>query len=166
MSRPVSSIAIANEFITLGKAKNKQFTIMQVLKLVYIAHGWMLGFFDEPLTDDDIEAWKHGPVIPNLYHAIKDSKNKIVTQVIPTFTDEMTELDVNQKKIVQFVFQHYSHFTGFQLSDLTHQAGTPWREFFSEDTRNRRIPTATIARHYREKTKALIEQMDRKSEQE
>lgn len=36
----ISSVAVANEFIGLGKQDNKHFTPMQLLKLTYIAHGW------------------------------------------------------------------------------------------------------------------------------
>ena len=53
----VSSITVANEFISLAKKDGYYFTPMQLLKLVYIAHGWMFGFFNEPLIDDDIEAF-------------------------------------------------------------------------------------------------------------
>ncbi|MCD8455896.1 DUF4065 domain-containing protein [Xylella taiwanensis] len=44
---------------------------MQVLKLVYIAHGWHLGFRQEPLLNKRVEAWRHGPVIRSLYEKVK-----------------------------------------------------------------------------------------------
>ena len=78
----VSSITVANEFISLAKKDGYYFTPMQLLKLVYIAHGWMFGFFNEPLIDDDIEAWKYGPVIPNLYQAIKNYGSRQIEDII------------------------------------------------------------------------------------
>ena len=155
----VSSIAVANEFIRLGMADNKYFTPMQLLKLSYIAHGWHLGFFDTPLTDDDIEAWKYGPVIPNLYQALKKYGNQAVTTCIPVMVDEVAKLSDEQIKIIKFTYQRYSHFTAGQLSALTHQVGTPWSQFFNEHTWGRRIPTATIARYYQEKTNDLLAKM-------
>lgn len=165
MSEAVSSLAVANAFIALGAKDGRYFTPMQLLKLTYIAHGWMLGFFDKPLTDDDVEAWKYGPVIPNLYQAIKHYGNQAVMQPIAMFGDEISELSEQQNKIILFVYQRYSHFTGIQLSNLTHQVGTPWSLFFNESTWGRRIPTATIARYYKEKTNQLLEKMAEHREQ-
>ena len=46
---------IADEFIRRsGNCK----TNMQIQKMVYIAHGYMLGVYDRPLIVDPIEAWK------------------------------------------------------------------------------------------------------------
>ena len=61
-----SSIRIAVEFLELAKNQThyKEITTMQLLKLVYIAHGWMLGLYDKPLISDEVEAWQYGPVIP------------------------------------------------------------------------------------------------------
>ena len=37
---------------------------MQVLKLVYYCHAWMLGLYGRPLIRQPIEAWRYGPVVP------------------------------------------------------------------------------------------------------
>ena len=66
-----SARAVANELIELAKQEGRAFTPLQLLKLVYIAHGWMLGLRQKPLIRDRIEAWKYGPVIPALYHDLK-----------------------------------------------------------------------------------------------
>ena len=60
-----SSIRIAVEFLELAKNQThyKEITTMQLLKLVYIAHGWMLGLYDKPLISDEVEAWQYGPFI-------------------------------------------------------------------------------------------------------
>ena len=50
---------------------DRKLTPMEVNKLVYISHGWMLALHDESLISEKIEAWKHGPVIPSLYHKFK-----------------------------------------------------------------------------------------------
>ena len=57
-----SARAVANEFIRLAKADCKSFTPSQLMKLAYIAHGWMLALYQRPLITDRIEAWKYGPV--------------------------------------------------------------------------------------------------------
>ena len=49
-------VAIANYFIDLS---SKGLTLMQLLKLSYISHGFTLAFLDKPLADEYAEAWTH-----------------------------------------------------------------------------------------------------------
>ena len=53
---PHDSRAVANYFLTKAKDAGKQLTPMQIIKLVYFAHGWSLGLLRSPLIDDQIEA--------------------------------------------------------------------------------------------------------------
>lgn len=151
----VSSIAVANEFIRLGMQDGKYFTPMQLLKLTYIAHGWHLGFFEKPLTDDDVEAWKYGPVIPNLYKAIKHHRGNSIHTQIPLLDGEYTTLSKDNQDIIRFTYQRYGHLDGIALSSLTHQVGTPWYQFFNDITWGRKIPDSIIANHYTQKLKEL-----------
>ena len=68
---PVRARAVANEFIHLAKADGRSLTPLQLIKLTYIAHGWMLTLYGRPLIVDEVEAWKYGPVIPDLYQATR-----------------------------------------------------------------------------------------------
>ena len=43
-------------------------SILQLVKLVYLAHGWSLGFDRGPLINATAEAWERGPVIPRVYN--------------------------------------------------------------------------------------------------
>ncbi len=115
---------IANEFLRLAKESGQSLTPMQLLKLVFIAHGWMLGLYGEPLISDDVQAWKYGPVIPDLYRSIRHFKGDPVTGVLATKDDK--DLDELETDLIDQVFENYSQYNGIQLSTLTHQAGSPW----------------------------------------
>lgn len=155
----VSSITVANQFIHLAKQDGRYLTPMQILKLVYIAHGWSYGFFDEPLIDDTIEAWKYGPVIPALYQAIKKYGNKEITSAIDfpllqRFTQET--LNNEQQKVVNFVYKKYGKLSGIELSMLTHQDNTPWSVVFNPYSWGGRISDSTIHTHYKELYRQLM----------
>ena len=47
-----AALAVADYILTNGKS----FTPMQIMKLVYIAHGWSLGLRQKPLIRERIEA--------------------------------------------------------------------------------------------------------------
>ena len=42
---------------------------MKLQKLCYYAQAWSLVWDDEPLFDEDFEAWANDPVCPKLFYA-------------------------------------------------------------------------------------------------
>jgi uncharacterized phage-associated protein len=145
-SMPVRARTVANEFIRLSGADARALTPLQVIKLVYIAHGYMLALYQRPLITDAIEAWKYGPVIPRLYHALKQYGAGSITEPIPGGSDE---LDEDERDVIKQVYEAYGHLTGIQLSQMTHQRGTPWYETWSGEP-NEPISNDLIADHYRQ----------------
>ena len=79
-----SAVAVANYFVRKSLETGKELTPMKVLKLVYIAHGWNLALYDEPLISDSIQAWKFGPVIPSVYQAFRVFRNSQITMMSHT----------------------------------------------------------------------------------
>ncbi len=118
------SITVANRFLELAADRQDTLTPMQLLKLVYIAHGWHLGLLGTPLLRDDIEAWQYGPVVPRLYRAIKQFRSQPVVGPLAGSANE--KLDANSDAIVQEVYDVYGRMSGPTLSRLTHAPGTPW----------------------------------------
>lgn len=78
-----SAAAVANTFLELAKRDGKPLSNMKLQKLVYIAHGWMLGITGNPLIKNRVEAWQWGPVIPDLYHPLKKYGSGIVDESLP-----------------------------------------------------------------------------------
>ncbi len=123
---PVSSTVIANEFIRLAGEKCRQLTNMQLQKLVFIANGFMLGLFGRPLYREESRAWQWGPVIPELYDILRTYGRNVVTENIET-KDQMPSDANDEKNIIKAVWVAYGHMTASQLSALTHQPNTPWK---------------------------------------
>lgn len=44
---------------------------LKLQKLLYLSQGFSFAFYDEELFSDEIEAWVHGPVVPNVYREYK-----------------------------------------------------------------------------------------------
>jgi uncharacterized phage-associated protein len=47
--------------------KTGPISAMKLQKLVYYCQAWSLVFDDRPMFKEPIQAWVHGPVIPQLY---------------------------------------------------------------------------------------------------
>ncbi|WP_171232993.1 Panacea domain-containing protein [Ruegeria sp. HKCCA4812] len=136
---------IANRFIELARQDGNVLTPMQLLKLVYIAHGWMLGLYGVPLIRDRVEAWKFGPVIPKLYHAVKHCKDGPVIQTLNVVEEELVPAE---ETLLQEVYEIYGDISGVGLSNLTHQAGTPWDRVYVEGISNIPISNDIVQEHY------------------
>lgn len=143
-----SSIHVASEIVRRGAKLNppRFFTPMQLLKLVYICHGWMLGLYGRPMISDPIEAWMYGPVIPDLYQHVKSFRDQPVTlKAIDAAPDGI--FDKYQNHMIEEVIKKYSHLSGPALSRITHAPGTPWSLSYSK-TKTNRISNDMIADHY------------------
>ncbi len=132
---------------------------MQLIKLVYIAHGWHLALQQQPLLDEPVEAWKFGPVIASLYHEFKTYGNSAIKEKASEFDfDENAfvtpELDADERTraLLRRVWDVYSPMSGIQLSGLTHREGTPWDTVWNKlgkkGRRHAIIPNDLIAKHF------------------
>ena len=141
-------LTVADAILKIAKARNQALTPMQLMKLVYIAHGWSLGLRGTDLFRNRIEAWQYGPVMPDLYHATKQfGRNPIPLEMVGVGAPSVAPQDVS---FLEDVFNKYGHLSGPQLSYLTHQSGTPWDRVYHPESRNWEIPDQLIREHYLE----------------
>ena len=142
----------ANQIIVLGWNDNIWMTPMKLQKLVYIANGFHLAFWGEPLFKDPIEAWSYGPVIPNLYHKIKKYGADEITGLVSRSRYHNPDLpdDENAKSVLKDVYEIYRDDSAAELSRMTHAKGSPWRTVHKPAKRHIPIPTETIREYYRQ----------------
>lgn len=138
---------VANRFLDLAREKERSLTPMQLLKLVYIAHGWTLGLTGKPLINQKIEAWQYGPVIRSLYNLVRGYGRDVITAPIPAFPEDLSNAEDG---LIQQVYDLYGDLSGIQLSNITHMPGTPWFETYEAGSFGKVIPNDLIAAHYRQ----------------
>jgi len=127
-SQNLKAVAVAKHILDRAHSMGLAITPMQLLKLVYIAHGWMLGRHGRPLFSEQVQAWQYGPVVPSVYKAVKQFGSSPITNIsyapsVPFDTDERGTMD--------FVVKNYGEANGIMLSTATHQPGTPWHQTWS-----------------------------------
>lgn len=116
---------IANWFVARFRQDKRELTVMKLLKLVYISHGWYLGHTGEPLIAGTIEAWKFGPVILEIYFGFEDQALDITEKYSGPDLKEK-ELDKFAQGLLNDVYNKYSRLGSFKLSAMTHEPGGPW----------------------------------------
>lgn len=136
---------------------------MQLQKLAYIAHGWNLVVNREGLISEPVEAWTYGPVYRDLYDHTKYFGKEPIGHLLSADDSEIAGLFVppskrsapykaaltsREEQVIGHVWNRYGKLNAFQLSEMTHQFGTPWYETFVTKGRNRIIPDEIISSHY------------------
>ena len=122
-------------------------TPMQLIKLVYIAHGYMLGKHGVPLLDEPVEAWRYGPVIRSVYNAVRDFRSSPVSVVAGA--NPAYEFSSSEQEIMREVAVNYGPHGAIALSAATHKPGTPWTKTWGHFGRNSIISNDLIENFYR-----------------
>lgn len=111
---------VANWFLSRESMTHKK-----LQKLCYYAQAWYCALYSEtePLFDDTVEAWVHGPVIPTLYPIYADYK----WNPIPKAEVDESKFSQQALEILEAVYNTYGEFSGDELEALTHSE-QPWQD--------------------------------------
>lgn len=134
-SRHLSGMDVANYILSKLRC-----THLSLEKLVYFAYADYLCSFSEPLFQDRIYAFRHGPIIESVYEIYKRSGYQDVEphyqqdELIECKKDEMPfksrilfARDGEEKLCsIDKTIEKYGSYTARQLVDLTHKSGSPW----------------------------------------
>jgi uncharacterized phage-associated protein len=149
---PYDARAIANFFLDYGSAKQQPVSIMSLLKIIYFAHAWHLAKHNTGLVGQPFEAWKYGPVSRVVYDQFKGSGAGPIDGRAQVFSASKAryeiashdDIDADTVELLKHVFDYYSQYHPFQLSDLTHEEGSPWDKVWAEASR-RAVPGMIIS---------------------
>lgn len=135
MSR-ITARDVADYFLaSVDEESGDNISNLKLQKLVYYAQGFHLAIHGEPLFDDPIVAWAHGPVVPSLYHAFKDHGAGAIPRP-DDFTGSKYAPEVSE--LLDEVLEVYGQFSAWKLRDMTHDE-LPWKsvspnELISQDS--------------------------------
>ena len=169
----INSSITANFFLKRGREEEVPITLMKLLKLVFLAHGWAIAILDDNegvLDGEEVEAWIHGPVIPSLYHEFKCfNGNPIDRFSLSTVEESDNDFElksvfieksaVPQKKkfiyIFSLVWEAYKKYSAWGLREITHAQNSPWSQTYKSGEKNIIIPNELIKTFY----KGYLEEM-------
>lgn len=152
---------IAGYFIEKSNKENTPLSVLQLIKLAYISHGWNLALNNTPLISDRIEAWKYGPVIPAL-HSFFEGRNLTKDNlVVDLFIEEANCIKPMHRVLLNKVYAKYKRKSGSELTNLMHEKNTPWYNVW-QDGAGRDCPiedSATKAYYSREINKEIFDSL-------
>jgi len=116
---------VAKYFIHLADETDDGISNLKLQKLIYYAQGFHLALNDgNPLFSEDIEAWAHGPVVPEIYHEYKTYGREAINIVEKGKGDRLTGAEIDH---LEEVFEVFGQFSAWKLRNMTHEE-TPWIE--------------------------------------
>lgn len=118
----MSSGASAHDVAAYIIEKLGAITTMKLQKLLYYSQGWSLAWDEEPLFEEEIQAWANGPVV---YDVFKLHRGKFKVDSWPQ--GDLGRLTPDQLDTVDAVIEAYGALSGQQLSEKTHRE-LPWVE--------------------------------------
>ena len=110
----------ASYFIRRALQEHDPITHMKLQKLLYYAQGFHLALFDEPLFDAELQAWKHGPVVHNIWMTYKHCGSGPIEN-----PDDVPELDEQTLGLLDEVWDSYGQFSAWRLRQMSHDT-PPW----------------------------------------
>lgn len=143
--------AVANKIYELMQSDGRTVTLMQIIKLVYLADGWSLALRGVPLSKHSPQAWQYGPVFPTVYKAFKKFGSRPITEFAAdprsgvAVSEDFSEDEV---ALLRQVVESYGALHAFRLSEIMHKPGTPWTETFNNSGAYAEIPLELIAKHF------------------
>ena len=156
---------VANFFIEKSLEEGVPISQLKLLKLAYIGYGWSAAVLNRELFEEDIEAWKHGPVVPSLYHEFKRfGKDDIYGYAIDVDLDnpgktKIPKIPSSEKDLVwllSLVWTVYSRYSAWDLVRKTHEEGTPWHSAYEPGKLNA-IPYDSIKTHFERKIREYLD---------
>lgn len=156
---------IANFMLERADREGRALTQLKLLKLVYIAYGWVLATLDKKLFDEPIYAWQHGPVIRSLYDEFKHYGRDPIDCRSVSFdleTFDMTEprIDDNDTRtltVLDKVWDVYKGHSAWALRNKTHEPDTPWSRTYQEGVRDTEISDDLIKPHFEAKIRQILD---------
>ena len=108
---------IAQAFLSFESMSHKK-----LQKLCYYAQAYHLAVNSEPLMDCKFQAWKHGPVCPELYQDYKTYGYFNIPRVKMPLTIEKNKY---VKSFLKDIYDIFGDMSADELEDMTHRE-EPW----------------------------------------
>ena len=109
---------------------------LKLLKLLYYVQGYHLAMFGTPIFGEKIEAWLHGPVVPEVWKwAINYGDEQMQSEALDKKQIDGLGLHPQQIKLVEEVLEIYNKYSAYGLRDKTHTE-MPWLAAYEKDKNN------------------------------
>lgn len=112
---------------------------LKLQKLLYYAQGCCLALTGNPLFNENIVNWTHGPVVEEVYYEYRVNGSNGINYE----GDYDGSIDKNTVSILEEVYNIFGKYSAWGLRNMTHQED-PWKE----TVKNQIIPQHLIKKYF------------------
>lgn len=135
----MKAITVANYMLYIMSDAFDDLTNEKINMLLYFAQGHYISRYGKALFDDKIEAWEHGPVVPEVYAAYKEYGDK---PILGYDSKAISEISPEAEAVLFGVARTYGRYTASALRNITHVVGSSWNQAHTE------IPLSVIRDYF------------------
>jgi putative zinc finger/helix-turn-helix YgiT family protein len=118
-----SKLEVVTKYL-IGKCVD--ITPLALQKLLYYVQGFHIVFQNEPMFEEECEAWVHGPVFRTVYFEYRDCGYRTILQDIDMNEIEKA-LTEREKELIDSIIGSFGCYSGSVLEAMTHSE-IPWIE--------------------------------------
>ncbi|NFD54696.1 DUF4065 domain-containing protein [Clostridium botulinum] len=136
---------VINKSIEMGTPVSN----LKLQKILYFIQGEFLSNLEKPAFLEEIQAWKHGPVVPEVYYEF----NKYIANDITSKFDDVDEtfFEIQDRNIINKVIKDNCTKSAWNLVQITHKQ-SPWLDNY-KCGKNLTIPREDIEKCFLSKNK-------------
>lgn len=129
---------------------------LRLQKLLYYCQGWSLSLLEKPLFKQDIQAWKHGPVVKDVYDATAGKRSGIEPDELGPLCEPIPE---TVQSFIQMIWKEYARYLPRELIEMTHREPA-WLEarqgLAAEAQSSNPLSLQTMGHHFRGLTDQMV----------
>jgi len=143
-----SAINVAWYLVSYINNAGGKITNLKLQKILYYIQAESLKQNQEPLFYSPIEAWRHGPVVREVYSHYREYMNLPITDSYKPEIDNFTE---REKELIQSVIGKKIKIDDWDLVNQTHKEA-PWKDIYQDGSGiNREITPESIADFFKDR---------------
>lgn len=134
-------LEVAKYIVNLCLKHGRPVSNLRLQKIMYLANVYYIMKQNKPLIEDDFEAWKIGPIIPEVYWEYSIYAN---APIIP-FYKEDADIDSEKIKVVENLIINLSATEPWRLAEICYRKDGAWSRTHRNGHGNREaIPLTRI----------------------
>lgn len=127
----IGCISRYDHCLNMESMQDSDLTNLKLQKLLYYAQGHYIAEFGNILFEDDLIAWKHGPVVPRIYYRFKsylENGNHDLIGFSVVESDIYNPKSINEESynFLKRLMNYYNKYSPWGLRNMTHEED-PWR---------------------------------------
>lgn len=145
----ITPLQLGSELVRRSTARKQSLTNLSAQKLAYFAHGWHLALLGQPLVNENFEAWRYGPVLPDLYHVFKVFSGNPIPSDHPLIEQQPRLDDASMSaQLIERVLDVYSGYGSTGLVSISHDPNGPWYPAYHSPTVSSVMPHEAIKTYF------------------